>query len=256
MADNVPITAGAGTSIATDEVGGAHYQRVKVVHGADGVANDASAATPLPVSSASDTVLGTTADAAVDSDAVGTISGKLRGLVKILAARLPTALTGGGGVKVGIVDALPAGTAEIGKLGAGTAEIGKLAAGSAVIGTAKIATSAAGGWTPTHLIATASANLTLVKNAAGQVGGWYISNHAATWRYVKLFNKASAPDPSADSALCLINIAVPPGGAANVEFAQGIVFGTGIGYAITGAQADNDETNVTAGDVVLNLLYA
>ncbi len=30
MADNVPITAGVGTSVATDDVGGVHYQRMKL----------------------------------------------------------------------------------------------------------------------------------------------------------------------------------------------------------------------------------
>ncbi len=48
-ADNVAITAGTGTTIATDDVGGAHYQRVKVVSGADGTCTDVSAAAPLPV---------------------------------------------------------------------------------------------------------------------------------------------------------------------------------------------------------------
>lgn len=38
MADNVPITAGSGTNIATDDVGAVHYQRIKLVGGADGVA--------------------------------------------------------------------------------------------------------------------------------------------------------------------------------------------------------------------------
>lgn len=33
MADNVPITAGSGTNIATDDVSGVHYQRVKLVDG-------------------------------------------------------------------------------------------------------------------------------------------------------------------------------------------------------------------------------
>lgn len=33
MADNVAITAGSGTNIATDDVSGAHYQRVKLVDG-------------------------------------------------------------------------------------------------------------------------------------------------------------------------------------------------------------------------------
>lgn len=40
MADGVAITAGSGTSIATDEVGGAHYQRIKRSVGADGAATD------------------------------------------------------------------------------------------------------------------------------------------------------------------------------------------------------------------------
>ncbi len=49
MADNVPITAGAGTNIAADDVGGVYYQRVKLATGADGVATDVSVASPLPV---------------------------------------------------------------------------------------------------------------------------------------------------------------------------------------------------------------
>lgn len=36
MADNVAITAGAGTTIATDDVGGAHYQKVKLYDAGDG----------------------------------------------------------------------------------------------------------------------------------------------------------------------------------------------------------------------------
>lgn len=36
MADNVAITAGTGTSIATDDVGGAHYQKMKLFDGSDG----------------------------------------------------------------------------------------------------------------------------------------------------------------------------------------------------------------------------
>jgi hypothetical protein len=49
MADNVPITAGSGTNIATDDIGGTHFQRVKVAHGADGTATDTSESAPLPV---------------------------------------------------------------------------------------------------------------------------------------------------------------------------------------------------------------
>lgn len=48
MADNVAVTAGSGTTIATDDVGGVQHQRVKVEFGADGSATDVSAAAPLP----------------------------------------------------------------------------------------------------------------------------------------------------------------------------------------------------------------
>lgn len=49
MADNVPITAGTGTDIATDLIAGVHYQRVKVTFGTDGSSTDASSSNPLPV---------------------------------------------------------------------------------------------------------------------------------------------------------------------------------------------------------------
>lgn len=40
MADNVAITAGSGTSVATDDVSGVHYQRIKIV---DGTADSSTA---------------------------------------------------------------------------------------------------------------------------------------------------------------------------------------------------------------------
>jgi hypothetical protein len=39
MVDNVAITAGAGTTVATDDVGGVHYQKVKLAIGAADTAN-------------------------------------------------------------------------------------------------------------------------------------------------------------------------------------------------------------------------
>lgn len=61
MADNMDVTPGTGATVAADLVGGALYQRVKLVSGADGVAADVSASDPLPVS------LATTLDYANDS---------------------------------------------------------------------------------------------------------------------------------------------------------------------------------------------
>lgn len=49
MADNVAITAGSGTSIATDDIGGVHHQKVKLEFGVADSATLVSATDPLPV---------------------------------------------------------------------------------------------------------------------------------------------------------------------------------------------------------------
>jgi hypothetical protein len=49
MADNLAYTPGSGATVATDDIGGAHYQRIKLAAGADGTAVDVSAAAPLPI---------------------------------------------------------------------------------------------------------------------------------------------------------------------------------------------------------------
>jgi hypothetical protein len=42
MPDNIDISPGAGATVATDEAGGRHYQRVKLTDGAEGSENHAS----------------------------------------------------------------------------------------------------------------------------------------------------------------------------------------------------------------------
>jgi hypothetical protein len=49
VADNVGITPGSGATAAADDIGGVLFQRVKVVHGADGTNDgDVAASNPLP----------------------------------------------------------------------------------------------------------------------------------------------------------------------------------------------------------------
>lgn len=78
MADNVAISAGAGTTIATDDVGGIHYQRIKLDFGGDGVtvpvitARDGAAGATDPVFAAGvirDDVLATLTPVDGDYDA-------------------------------------------------------------------------------------------------------------------------------------------------------------------------------------------
>ena len=49
MADNIQVTQGTGTTMATDDIAGVQYPRVKVSWGVDGSAVDASASNPFPV---------------------------------------------------------------------------------------------------------------------------------------------------------------------------------------------------------------
>ena len=50
MADHTTLNPGAGGAVvATDEIGGVHYQRIKVTFGPDGQASDAANNNPLPV---------------------------------------------------------------------------------------------------------------------------------------------------------------------------------------------------------------
>lgn len=58
MADNVDITPGTGKTVATDDISGVQYQRVKVTWGADGTATDTSASSPLPVTVTTITAIG------------------------------------------------------------------------------------------------------------------------------------------------------------------------------------------------------
>ena len=49
MADNFGYTPGSGEQVATDEISGAHFQRIKPYWGGEGVAQEISEANPMPV---------------------------------------------------------------------------------------------------------------------------------------------------------------------------------------------------------------
>lgn len=91
MADNVTITAGTGTTIATDEAGGAQYQRVKLTDGtADStavIAGDATNGLDVDVTRVPTDPFGANADA---SSTNGSISAKLRHLAGVGMAGMTT----------------------------------------------------------------------------------------------------------------------------------------------------------------------
>lgn len=104
------------------------------------------------------------------------------------------------------------------------------------------------------LSAAASTNATSAKAAAGrifQVSG-YNANAAA--RYLKIYNKASAPTVGTDTPV--ITKYLPPQAAFVFDWLNGYALGTGIAYALTTGSADADTGALTAADILaLNLDY-
>lgn len=110
-----------------------------------------------------------------------------------------------------------------------------------------------GGLTTARVNAAATTNATLIKGSAGQVYGWSLSNAAAAARFVRLFNKATAPTVGTDTPV--LTIALAAGATVTFSTDIGIIHTLGIGYDITGANGDADATAVTANDVTGAIYY-
>lgn len=130
MADNVAITAGSGTSIATDDVSGAHYQKMKLYDGTADSSNaaivDASGNLQVEV-----TNTGITGTAGTPNSGVLSVQG-ITSMTPVQAQLVAgTAAIGklaaNDGVDIGNVD-----VASLPSIPAGTNAIGKLAANSGV----------------------------------------------------------------------------------------------------------------------------
>jgi hypothetical protein len=102
--------------------------------------------------------------------------------------------------------------------------------------------------TTTFTNSAATTNLTLIKGSAGTLWSIVASNVNAATRYLKLFNKATAPVTGTD--VPAFTIAIPAGGTVTITGgSNGLRFATGIGLAITANAADLDNTAVGAADV-------
>lgn len=102
--------------------------------------------------------------------------------------------------------------------------------------------------TPVNINSAATTNATLVKATAGTLYNISASNINAAARYLKLYNKATAPVPGTDTPL--LTILLPPGSTVDHDFGLvGHRFATGIGLAITTGAADSDTGAVAAGEI-------
>ena len=103
----------------------------------------------------------------------------------------------------------------------------------------------------------ATTNATVAKASIGEVHSITAMNTTASPKFLKLYNKATAPTVGTDTPV--MTLALPVSNAPYVLPLPhgGHYFSLGISYALTGAAADADATALALGDVVgLNILYS
>jgi hypothetical protein len=97
---------------------------------------------------------------------------------------------------------------------------------------------------------TASTNATSVLAASGFLYSLLASNQSGSTRFVKLYDKASAPTVGTD--VPVLTVPVAASACAVIALGSfGISFANGIAYAITANVADSDTTAIGAGDIHL-----
>lgn len=112
----------------------------------------------------------------------------------------------------------------------------------------------ANGGTLSGITSAASNNSTALKGSAGQVYDLLACNGSAAVKYVKLYNKATAPTCGTDTPV--LRITVPASNCAPpISSNIGLAFSLGIGYCIVTGVADTDNTAVAANDVFLSIGY-
>lgn len=249
MADNVELNPGTGGAVvATDDDGTAQHQYVKIEYGADGTFTKVSTgANSLPVQGAAahdaaaagnPVLMGGYANSSAptnvaNADAVNAWFLQNGSQVVQLAFSGTLPATGNGGVSGGVQRVCIANDSQ----------------GSfAVFPTASV------GLSIHRTISAASTNATLVRNAACQLYGWYITNTNASVCYVKFYNKNTSPTVGTDTPV--MTYLIPASGqGANAMSTMGITFGTGLGIAITTGPTDADTGAVAANEVIVNLYY-
>ncbi len=98
-----------------------------------------------------------------------------------------------------------------------------------------------------------STNEILISAGVHRVYSADIVNTTGATKYVRLYDKVTAPIPGTDISKRVI--AVPATSSVHLEWAAGDNYASGLGIAITGAAAYNDATAVAAHDVQLTLNY-
>jgi hypothetical protein len=110
------------------------------------------------------------------------------------------------------------------------------------------------GYLMSKTVSAASTNATSVKAARGKVYKVIVNNVNAAVRYLKFYNKASAPTVGTDTPV--LTLAIPATSVQQFDMGDnGALFDTGIAFALTTEATDAGTTGVSANETVVNILY-
>jgi hypothetical protein len=104
-----------------------------------------------------------------------------------------------------------------------------------------------------QLISAATTNSTLIKSSAANISKITAENLSASIRYLKLYDKATAPTVGTDSPFH--TYVLPANSQRTFDFPLGLRTTSGFGLGITGALAVTDTTAIGAAEVVINYDY-
>ena len=120
---------------------------------------------------------------------------------------------------------------------------------------AALATPALAQSVPQKYDSTASTNSTLVYAGRAQLSTIVTINTTTTLYYLKFYDKVTAPTCNSDTVVWKFPVpfgATNSGGGFVIPVPDNLQFFKGIGFCLTGALADNDNTNAATG-VTINL---
>lgn len=92
-----------------------------------------------------------------------------------------------------------------------------------------------------------------IRNTAGSLHGYMVSNSSGSMLFFKLYNTSSTPTQGATPVLVM---GIPSGGAANMTFPSPIAFSSGIGFRVETAAPQNNALHGTAADVTVSVLHS
>lgn len=105
-------------------------------------------------------------------------------------------------------------------------------------------------------ISTANTNAAVIKATPGRVHGGLLFNVNAAARYLKLYNKATAPDENDTPVLTILIPGNTAGAGVAFDLSEiDVPFSAGIAMRLVTGMADNNTGAVAASEQVVNLFY-